>query len=89
MIHFKKIERTYLELIVENKKTFEVRNVENCNDIIECGDYILLQEIDLRGQYTGRGLLIRVKYILSDTRFCKSGFIIFSFDVLDFYGDFI
>lgn len=77
MIHALKSEPQFFEAVINKQKTFEVR--KNDRDF-RVGDYLALNEWDspMLG-YTGRSVLLRVKYILADERFCKEGFVVLGF----------
>ena len=78
MIHELKIEPQYYEAVRNNRKTFEIR--KNDRDYRE-GDYLALNELTDSGeQYTGRSILVRVKYIMSDERFCRDGYVVMGFE---------
>lgn len=78
MIHDLKIEPRYFEAVINNRKTFEIR--KNDRDYRE-GDYLALNELtDSGDQYTGRSILVRVKYIVSDYRFCREGYVVMGFE---------
>ena len=74
MIHALKIEPEYFEAIKNREKTFEVR--ENDRDF-SVGDYLALNEyLADTGQYTGRGIIVKVLYVLDDDKYCKFGYVI-------------
>ena len=77
MIHALKTEPQFFEAVINKQKNFEVR--KNDRDF-RVGDYLALNELDdKREGYTGRSVLLRVKYILDDERFCKEGFVVLGF----------
>ena len=81
MIHALKTEPQFFEAVIKKQKTFEVR--KNDRDF-RVGDYLALNELDdKREGYTGRSVLLRVKYILDDERFCKEGFVVLGFNPAD------
>ena len=81
MVHALKTEPEYYEAVIHRVKTFEVR--KNDRDF-HVGNYLNLLELDdIRGGYTGRSTLVRVTYILDDARFCKEGFVIMGFEIVE------
>lgn len=72
MIHALKTEQEYFEASVSGVKRFEVRKNDRP---YSPGDYAALNEWD--GEcYTGRCTLYKIVYILSDTKYCKEGYVI-------------
>ena len=71
MVHSVKIEPQHYEAVKNGTKTFEIR--KNDRDY-RVNDYIALNEYD-NEHYTGRSLLCKITYIISDERFCKEGFV--------------
>lgn len=78
MIHELKIKPAYFKAVQSGNKNFEVRKKDRCYKV---GDYLALNEYDIG--YTGRTALVKVKYILNDKKFCKSGFIIMAIERCD------
>lgn len=79
MIHELKTEKKFFEDILNRAKSFEVR--QNDRDF-KTGDYCALNEYDAETQqYTGRSMIVRITYILSDERFVKEGFVTFGVEV--------
>lgn len=76
-VHELKISKEYMDAIIRNRKTFEVRR--NDRGFIE-GDVLALNEIDGTGEYTGRWILVVVTYVLDDPSYCKEGYVILSID---------
>lgn len=76
--HFLKILPGYYEAIDCGTKTFEVR-YDDRN--YKQGDILHLREWD--GSYTGREVTVEVTYLISDNRFCKDGYVIMSFKVVN------
>ena len=61
----KKTRAHYFELVLEGKKTFEVRALADHEvALLEAGALLQLLEVDDRGVLTGRELLARVPYVL-------------------------
>ena len=86
MIIEKKVWPEYFQMILENKKRYELRLADF---EIECGDVLLLKEWDQeKGRYTGREIKKKVNFVLKtkDLKFWskedinKFGFQIISFD---------
>lgn len=77
MIHQLKIEKKYFVDIKTFKKFFEIRNNDRN---FKVGDYVGLNEIDEDGEPTGKSMLVRISYLLSDNKFLKDGYVIFSFE---------
>ena len=78
MIHELKIKPAYFNAVQSGDKNFEVRKKDR---FYEVGDYLALNEYDIG--YTGRTALVKVKYILDDKNFCKSGFVIMGIERCD------
>lgn len=79
MIHELKIKQKYLEEIVQNIKTFEVRfNDRN----FKINDILILKSIS-----TNDYLLCEVIYILNDNNYCKDGYVIMSIKVITYNVD--
>lgn len=72
MIHELKTMPAYFEASAAGVKSFEVRKNDRPYNI---GDYVAQNEWDGE-RYTGRCTLHRIIYILSDTEFCKEGYVI-------------
>jgi len=72
--HTLKILPQFYKDILSGEKTFEVR--KNDRDF-RVGDYLALAEWDK--EYTGRGLMVKITYILNDTEWCKEGYVIIGF----------
>lgn len=72
MIHALKTAPQYFEESAAGRKNFEVRRNDRPYSI---GDYVALNEWSIEG-YTGRCILHRIIYILSDEVFCKEGLVI-------------
>ena len=75
MIHQLKILPEHFEDVISGRKTFEVRR--NDRDF-RIGDLLALNEHDSVFGFTGRSCLVRTDYILSDTKYCKPGYVILS-----------
>ena len=73
MIHALKIKAKYLSEIMSGDKTFEVR--KNDRDF-RVEDFIGFNEVNEKGYYTGASQLVRINYILSDSEYCKDGYVI-------------
>jgi len=74
MIHELKMEPRYFEDVMIRIKTFEIRRNDRN---FETGDYLALNEYDpIEKRYSGRALLVRIVYMVTDERFCKKGFVI-------------
>lgn len=75
MVHYIKILPEYYEAVISGRKTFEVR----CNDRrYRVGDSLVMQEADDAGKLTGRSIVCKVTYILTDHKYVKDGFAILS-----------
>lgn len=82
MLHQLKIEREYIQKIIDGVKTYEIR--KNDRDF-HVGDYLALNEItdhacDSNGdrKETGDFILVRVIDIFSDARFVKEEYVVMS-----------
>ena len=71
MIHNLKIEPRFFNDVAYGKKTFEIRN--NDRDF-HVDDILHLQEYS-DGDYTGRAVFVKVRYLLDDPRFLKEGYV--------------
>lgn len=78
MIHELKIKPAYFNVVHNGDKSFEVRKKDRNYKV---GDYLALNEYDVG--YTGRAALVKVKYILDNNNFCKSGFVIMGIERCD------
>ncbi len=78
MIHELKIKPAYFNVVHNGDKSFEVRKKDRNYKV---GDYLALNEYN--GGYTGRTALVKVKYILDNNNFCKSGFVIMGIERCD------
>ena len=78
MIHELKIKPEYFNVVHNGDKSFEVRKKDRNYKV---GDYLALNEYN--GSYTGRTALVKVKYILDNNNFCKSGFVIMGIERCD------
>ena len=83
MIHQLKCKPEYFEAIAAGDKTFEVRNNDRN---FHAGDYLALNEltshaVNSEGEHaeTGRSVLLRVTYVLTDSEYCKDGMAILGF----------
>lgn len=74
MIHELKIIPEYFEKIITGEKTFEVRKDDRC---FMTGDLLALNEYD-GNNYTGKCCIVYIDYILSESDYCKEGYIIMS-----------
>jgi hypothetical protein len=71
--HYLKTRPEFYQAIVDGIKPFEVRY--NDRDY-KVGDILHLQEFILPNTYTGRHMAKEVTYILSDSNYCKDGYVI-------------
>lgn len=72
IIHALKIVPPHFEATAEGIKSFEVRKNDRP---YRPGDYVALNEWNGEG-YTGKCTLHKIVYILSDTEYCKEGYVI-------------
>ena len=72
MIHALKTESKFFEASVTGIKNFEVRKNDRP---YKAGDYAALNEWS-NESYTGRCTLHKIVYILSDTEYCKEGYVV-------------
>lgn len=73
MIHALKTKPKYFSDVANGKKTFEVRKFDRPFNV---GDFLALNEFDPEKEYTGRCMIVQITYILSDTEFCKDGYVV-------------
>lgn len=86
MVHELKIEPEYFKDVLSGDKTFEIR--ENDRNY-RVGDYLALNEWNAKEKkHTGRSLLARVTYMLTDERFVAEGYAVLGIRLCDVYlGD--
>lgn len=73
MVHALKIAPEYYEAVRSGKKHFEIRQNDRNFRI---GDYLALNELDdTRTEYTGRSLIAKITYMLSDENYLQPGFV--------------
>lgn len=77
--HTVKILPEYYEAVSSGKKLFEVRKNDRGYN---AGDFILLRDYDPEEGFSGRALLCRITYILSDESYCKEGYSILGIKVI-------
>lgn len=76
MIHALKIETEFFKKVASGEKTFEIRENDRHYQV---GDYLALNEYNREeSKYTGRQCLVRVDYILNDTRFLRENYVAMS-----------
>ena len=74
MIHELKIRPEYFAAVVSGRKTFEIRRFDR--DFLP-GDILALNEYDAEEQrYTGNSCLVYIDYMISDSAFCKEGYVV-------------
>lgn len=74
MIHELKTLPQYFEAVVKGEKTFEVRKFDRPFHV---GDLLALNEFNTESKcYTGNSCLVYIDYMLSDTEYVKSGYVI-------------
>ena len=72
MIHALKTEQAFFEASAAGEKCFEVRKNDRPYNV---GDYVALNEWN--GEcYTGKCTLHKIVYILSDSEYCKEGYVV-------------
>lgn len=71
--HELKIFPEYLEAILDETKTFEVRKNDRNYKV---NDILMLREWNKYKGYTGRWITAKISYILDNPDYCKDGFII-------------
>lgn len=82
MRHDLKIKSKYFKDILINKKTFEIRyNDRNYKE----NDFLVLNEIDNFGNYTGNIIICKIIYILKDFVGLAPGYLAFSIRVIHPY----
>lgn len=77
--HTVKILPEYYEAVSSGKKLFEVRKNDRGYN---AGDFILLREYESQEGFSGRALLCRITYMLSDESYCKEGYSILGIKVI-------
>jgi ASC-1-like (ASCH) protein len=77
-MHELKIIEPYFTDVLKGIKTFEVRKNDRN---FKVGDIVKLRKYDADTLlYSGEEILVEIKYILDDTKYCKDGYVIFGFD---------
>lgn len=75
MVHELKIDKLYFEDILSNNKKFEIRyNDRN----FKINDKVILKEIDLYRQFTGREVEVKIIYLTDYEQ--KKGYVVFGFE---------
>lgn len=81
-VHNLKIKPCYFNDVIRGIKTFEVRY--NDRDFKK-GDYIILEEFNNHGYYTGRFITAEIIYILKDDEYLKENYVVLGIKLkLDF-----
>jgi hypothetical protein len=84
MIHELKTLPEYFNAVLSGEKTFEVRKNDRP---FHKGDLLALNEYDPEGKcYTGRSCLVYIDYILDNTDYCKSGYVIMAIKPCEVYN---
>lgn len=77
MVHALKIIPEYYEAVKSGKKPFEVR--KNDRDF-KVGDILALNEFEPdragTGEYSGRAVIARISYVLTNSEYCKPGYVV-------------
>ena len=74
MIHELKTLPQYFQDVISGKKSFEVRKNDRPYHV---GDLLALNEYNAETKsYTGNSCLVYIDYILNDTEYCKSGYVV-------------
>ena len=84
MQHELKTVHPYFEDVRLGKKLFELRKNDRG---FKTGDSLLLREYIPSGGYTGRGVIVRVQYILEGFSGLEPGYCIMGISVLDWRDD--
>ena len=76
MVHAVKIYPEYYEAVKSGNKPFEIR--KNDRDY-KVGDILALNEFSSdgagNGKYTGRAIIAKISYVLTNSEFCKPGYV--------------
>ncbi len=76
MVHAVKIYPEYYEAVKSGSKPFEIR--KNDRDY-KVGDILALNEFSPdgagNGKYTGRAIIAKISYVLTNSEFCKRGYV--------------
>lgn len=72
-----KIRQEYFEAVISKEKTFEIR-YDDRN--FQVGDVLVLREYE--GYYTGRTVIAKVTYVLSDFEGLKEGYVVMSIKLI-------
>ena len=72
-VHELKIMPKYFDAVTSGEKTFEVRKKDRD---FKVGDCVILSEFDGK-EFTGRGCVREITYILDDPEYCKDGYVVF------------
>lgn len=80
MIHFLKIEKQYLDKILDGSKTFEIRNNDSN---FQVGDEVDFMEVlEIKKKIYVKNLRVRITYITNFPEGIKDGFVVFSFKII-------
>lgn len=87
ILHTKKILPEYYEQVIKGNKRFEVRKEDDCN--YNVGDIVVLCEWGTYSgipigpaRFTGRALMVKVKFVLRGCDGLAPGYCVFGFDVM-------
>ena len=69
----KKIKDYYYDLILSGDKKFEIRKEDDCNYYIN--DILILKEINVSKEYTGRIAICRITCVLRDFEGLADGYV--------------
>ena len=76
MIHELKIYPEFFDDVISGKKLFEIRKFDRPFHV---GDLLALNEFDPKNKcYTGNSCLVYIDYMLTDSEYCKSGYVVMS-----------
>lgn len=82
MKHYLKLTQPYFDEVAFGSKKFEVRKKDR--DFQE-GHFLILQEYDTATDtYSGHKVNTIITYILDDERYCKDGFVIIGFEIMNY-----
>lgn len=76
----KKIKETYYREILSGKKRFELRKEDDCR--YYTNDILILKEITVNGEYTGRIAICKITFLLRDYDGLEKDYVVFGINII-------
>ena len=76
----KKIKETYYRDVLSGKKRFELRKEDDCRYCTN--DILILKEITVSGEYTGRIAICKITFVLRDFEGLADGYVVFGIEII-------